>query len=196
VLENLVAEIQKQGYKMDVGILGAKYVLNVLAENDRLDVAYQMLQQRAFPSYGYWVDQGATTLWEEWNGNQSHNHVMFGDVSAWFYKYLAGIKAAAPGFKQIVIKPNVIGDLTYASGSYDSAQGLIVSAWKRANSSLQLNVTIPANTSATVYVPLVSGKAVMESGKSLSTSGEIKFLRNEGNFSVLAVQPGSYHFTS
>jgi alpha-L-rhamnosidase len=196
VLDNLVVEIKKQGYKMDVGILGAKYVLNVLAENDRLDVAYEMLQQRAFPSYGYWIDQGATTLWEEWNGNQSHNHVMFGDVSAWMYKYLAGIKPAAPGFKQIVIKPNVIGDLTYASGTYDSAQGRIVSDWKRANGALQLNVTIPANTSATVYVPLLSGKDVTEGGKPLSASSGIKFLRKEGKFSVLAVEPGSYRFTS
>ncbi|RYG70814.1 hypothetical protein EON80_06755, partial [bacterium] len=151
VLDNLVAEIKKQNYNMDVGILGAKYVLNTLVENDRADVAYQMLQKRTFPSYGYWVDQNATTLWEEWNGNQSHLHVMFGDVSAWFFKYLAGIKPAAPGFKEITIKPYVLGDLTFANGTYDSAQGRIVSDWKLTNGALQFNVTIPANTTATVY---------------------------------------------
>ncbi|RYE66013.1 MAG: alpha-rhamnosidase, partial [Oxalobacteraceae bacterium] len=118
VVENLVAEVKKQGYHMDVGILGAKYLLTTLADNGHADVAYQMLQQKTLPSYGHWVERGATTLWEDWKGDNSRNHVMFGDVSAWFYKYLAGINAAAPGFKQIVIKPHVLGDLTYARASY------------------------------------------------------------------------------
>ncbi|RYG58798.1 hypothetical protein EON80_26530, partial [bacterium] len=196
VLDNLVAEIKKQNYNMDVGILGAKYVLNTLVENDRADVAYQMLQKRTFPSYGYWVDQNATTLWEEWNGNQSHLHVMFGDVSAWFFKYLAGIKPAAPGFKEITIKPYVLGDLTFANGTYDSAQGRIVSDWKLTNGALQFNVTIPANTTATVYVPRVGSKAVTEGGKPVKTAAGIKWLRDEGKYSVLSVGSGSYRFAS
>jgi alpha-L-rhamnosidase len=196
VVENLVAEVKKQDYHMDVGILGAKYLLNTLADNGRADVVYQMLQQRTWPSYGHWVDRGATTLWEEWNGNQSRNHVMFGDVSAWFYKYLAGINAAAPGFKQIVIKPHILGDLTYARASYDSAQGRIVSDWKKNASGLQLDVTIPANTTATVYVPAQSQSQVTEGGKAIAKASGLKWLKQEDGYAVFAVGSGTYRFAT
>ena len=76
------------------GILGAKYLLNALTENGRADVAYRIASQKDLPSWGWWLEQGATTLWEQWNGTESHNHIMFGDISAWFYKALAGIPGA------------------------------------------------------------------------------------------------------
>lgn len=194
VLANLVAEVKKQDYHMDVGILGAKYLLNTLADNGYTDVAYRILNQRTMPSYGYWVDQGATTLWEDWDGHESLNHVMFGDVSAWFYKYLAGINASSPGFTQIVIKPHVVGDLTWAKGSYDSAQGRIVSNWKKTGGALQMDVTIPANSTATVYVPAKSGAKLTESGQPLAKASGVKFVRQDGDYSVLRVGAGTYRF--
>jgi alpha-L-rhamnosidase len=92
VLSNLVAAVEKRNGHIDTGILGAKYLLNALLENDRADVAYRIADQRDLPSWGWWLDQGATTLWEQWNGAESRNHIMFGDISAWFYKALAGIQ--------------------------------------------------------------------------------------------------------
>ena len=91
VLGNLVAAVEQANNHIDTGILGAKYLLNALLENGRADVAYRIVAQKDQPSWGWWLEQGATTLWEQWNGNESRNHIMFGDISAWFYKALAGI---------------------------------------------------------------------------------------------------------
>ena len=155
VLSNLVAAVEKANGHIDTGILGAKYLLNALLENGRADVAYRIASQKDLPSWGWWLEQGATTLWEQWNGTESRNHIMFGDISAWFYKALAGINLdpAAPGFKHIIIKPHLVGDLTSAKASYDSVRGRIVSDWKIKDGRFDLTVTIPANTTATVYVP-------------------------------------------
>ena len=99
VVDELVKNIESQDYHIDTGILGAKYLFNALANNGRIDVAYRMATQTTAPSYGNWIEQGATTLWEDWPGASSLNHIMFGDISAWFYKYLAGIQLDpdAPG---------------------------------------------------------------------------------------------------
>ena len=132
VLSNLVAAVEKANGHIDTGILGAKYLLNALLENGRADVAYRIASQKDLPSWGWWIEQGATTLWEQWNGTESRNHIMFGDISAWFYKALAGINPdpAAPAFKHFIIKPNLVGGLTSAEASYDSVRGRIVSDWK------------------------------------------------------------------
>ena len=155
VLNNLVAAVEKQNNHIDTGILGAKYLLNALTENGRADVASRIASQKDLPSWGWWIEQGATTLWEQWNGAESRNHIMFGDISAWFYKALAGINPdpAAPGFKHIIIKPNVVGNLTSAEATYDSVRGRIVSDWKIKQGRFNLTVTIPANTTATIYLP-------------------------------------------
>ncbi len=196
VVENLVAEVKKQDYHMDVGILGAKYLLNTLADNGHIDVAYRILNQRTMPSYGYWVDQGATTLWEDWDGHESLNHVMFGDVSAWFYKYLAGINAASPGFQQIVIKPHAVEGLTSARATYDSQQGRIVSDWKMNAGAFQLDVTIPANATATVYIPATDQSNVSEGGKAIANNANIHWLKQEDGYSVFAVNSGTYRFAA
>ena len=166
VLSNLVAAVEKTNGHIDTGILGAKYLLNALLENGRADVAYRIASQKDLPSWGWWIEQGATTLWEQWNGTESRNHIMFGDISAWFYKALAGINPdpAAPAFKHFIIKPNLVGGLTSAEASYDSVRGRIVSDWKIANGSLDLNVTIPANTTATVCVPAADSASIKEGG--------------------------------
>ncbi len=192
VVEALIAEIENQGYHMDVGILGAKYILNALAENGRADVAYQMLMQKTWPSYGYWIEQNATTLWEEWNGDQSRNHIMFGDVSAWFYKYLAGIQATSPGFKTIRLQPHILGDLTAARATYNSAQGTIVSDWKLENGTFHWQVTIPANTTATVMVPCAEGAPITENGCPIAETPALRYLRREQGTAVYAAEAGSY----
>jgi alpha-L-rhamnosidase len=198
VLSNLVAAVEKTNGHIDTGILGAKYLLNTLLENGRADVAYRVASQKDLPSWGWWIEQGATTLWEQWNGTESRNHIMFGDISAWFYKALAGINLdpAAPAFKHIIIKPNVVGGLTSAEASYDSVRGRIVSDWKVAKGRLDLKVTIPVNTTATVYVPVIDAAAIKEGGKPVAEAAGVKSLRVEDGCALFEVGSGTYHFTA
>ena len=198
VLSNLVAAVDKTDGHIDTGILGAKYILNTLTENGRTDVAYRIASQKDQPSWGWWIEQGATTLWEQWNGEDSRNHIMFGDISAWFYKALAGINLdpAAPAFKHILIKPNAVGGLTAARASYDSVHGRILSDWKVEGGHFLLTVEIPANTTATIYLPSNGSPSVVESGKPVDQAEGVKFLRSEGGRDLFEVGSGTYHFSA
>ncbi len=198
VLNSLVAAVEKSNGHIDTGILGAKYLLNALLENGRADVAYRVASQSDLPSWGWWIEQGATTLWEQWDGSESRNHIMFGDISAWFYKALAGINLdpAAPAFKHFIIQPSLVGDLTSAKASYDSVRGRIVSDWRIENGRLDLKVTIPVNTTATVSVPGADPAAVKEGGKPAAEAAGVNFLRVEDGRTLFEVGSGTYHFTA
>jgi alpha-L-rhamnosidase len=200
VLSNLVDAVEKQDWHIDTGILGAKYLLNTLLENGRVDVAYRIVAQKTKPGWGYWIEQGATTLWESWTGggsDGSQNHIMYGDVVAWFYKALAGINPdlAAPGFKHFIIKPNVLADLTSARGEYNSIRGKIVSDWKVADGQFSLNLTVPANTTATVYLPIADAAELREQDKLVKNMPGVTFLRTEDRRTVWTVASGVYHFS-
>jgi alpha-L-rhamnosidase len=121
---------------------------------------------------------------------------MFGDVVAWFYKALAGINPEpnAPGFKRFIIKPNVVGDLTWARASYDSIRGHISSDWKHVNNKFELTATIPANTSANVYLPVTNIGSITESGKTVQKQKGIQFMGVEKGLALFEVQSGTYHF--
>jgi alpha-L-rhamnosidase len=121
---------------------------------------------------------------------------MFGDISAWFYKALAGINLdpARPAFKHIIIKPNIVRDLTSAKAAYDSVRGRIVSDWKIVNGQFIFKVTIPANTTATVYVPAADLATITESGKPADGAEGVQFLRVENGRSVFGVRSGTYNF--
>ncbi|HLO98102.1 MAG TPA: family 78 glycoside hydrolase catalytic domain, partial [Fimbriimonas sp.] len=151
----LVANIEKQGH-IDTGIIGAKNVLRVLSEGGRTDLAYKIVARKELPGWGYWVETlGATTLFEDWKGEDSLNHIMFGDVSNWFIQWLAGIglDPASPGFRHITIRPQPVGDLTWAKASHISPYGEITSSWTRKGEVFKLSVTIPPNCTATVALP-------------------------------------------
>ena len=198
VLSNLVAAVEKTNNHIDTGILGAKYLLNALLENGRADVAYRIASQKDLPSWGWWIEQGATTLWEQWNGSESRNHIMYGDISAWFYKALAGINPdpAIPAFKHFTIKPNLVGGLTSAKATYDSVHGRIVSDWNSTNGRFDLTVTIPANTSANVYVPVADPASIKEGRKPAVNAEGAKLLRVEDGRTLFEVGSGTYHFTA
>ena len=195
VLSNLVANVEQRQGHIDTGILGAKYLLNALLENGRADVAYRIASQKDLPSWGWWIEQGATTLWEQWNGSESHNHIMFGDISAWFYKALAGINPdpAVPAFQHIIVRPNPVGGLTSAKATYDSIRGRIVSDWKTDKDGFHLTVTIPANASATVYLPATDAARITEGGQPAVKI--VKLLGVEGGRALFAVGSGTYRFT-
>lgn len=191
VLAGLVAAVDAHQEHIFTGILGAKYVLLALLENGRADLAYQIVAQKSAPGWGNWIERGATTLWEDWGGAASLDHVMFGDVSAWFYKALAGIvpDPEAPGFRHFFVRPQVVGDLTSAQATYDSVRGRIASAWKVGDGAFALDVTVPANATATVVLPAGAGGPITESGK---PADKVEGVKAEGN--AFAVGSGTYHF--
>lgn len=199
VVANLVESIRNNDDHVDCGILGAKYIPHALVDHGHVDLAYKVAAQDTWPSWGDMVRQGATTLWEGWNADiGTHNHVMLGDISAWFYKVLGGIECdpETPGFKRIVIRPQPACDLTWVKCHHDSLHGRIISNWQRDVSKLTMEVTIPINTTATIHVPARDAAAVTESGKPAATSKGVKFLRIEQGAAVFEVGSGSYRFQS
>lgn len=198
VVKNLVTNVESQGNHLDCGILGAKYLLHALTDNGHADVAYRVAAQTTEPSWGWWVKQGATTLWEGWDGSGTHNHIMFGDISAWFYETLAGIlpDLSAPGFRKIVIKPSMGDDLTWVKASHMSPYGEIASEWKLDGDTLTLTVDIPPNTTAEIYVPAKDAASVTESGKKASKSKGIAALGMEGSYAAFETGSGRYVFAS
>lgn len=185
---------------MTASDVGFRFLLQALALNGRSDVIYKMINQSDKPGYGYQLKMGATSLCESWDANDisSHNHFMLGQITEWFYKDLAGIDSdpAGPGFKKIIINPHPVGDLKWAKASYDSIRGRIVSDWKRDGDKFTLAVTIPANTTATVFMPAKSADGMTEGGKAARQSTGVKFLRQEKERAVFAVGSGQYVFES
>ncbi len=200
-LDVLVADIASHGDHLTTGIFGTKYMLDVLTDAGRADVAYRIVNQTTFPGWGYMLEQGATTLWEHWEFSDntfSHNHPMFGSVSEWFYKALAGILHApdAVGFDKILIKPQPVGDLKWARASHDTVRGRVSSAWDKTNGKFKLSIAIPANTLAEVHVPARDVSHVTEGRKAAASARGVKFLRMEGNAAVFAVGSGHYEFVA
>jgi hypothetical protein len=200
VLDAIVRDIRVRGNALTAGDVGYRYLLLALAEGGRSDVIFDMNNQSEKPGYGFQLKKGATSLTEAWDAGRgsSQNHFMLGQIQEWFYHDVAGIGGdpAGPGFKKIIIRPQPVGDLTWARASYDSIRGKITSDWKRAGGKFTLNVTIPANTTATVFIPAASVETVTEGGQPAAQSGGVKFLRMENDRAVFEIQSGIFTFRS
>ncbi len=155
VIAKLVETLEKNNYKADFGILGAKYIPRVLSDNGHAELAYKLITQPEFPGWAHWLKQGATTLWEDWNGESSRNHIMFGDISAWMYQYLAGIipNPKAPGFKSFIIKPNPVDGVEWVKAEHKLSSGSIQVSWEKLDSKFELDVKIPEDSNATIVMP-------------------------------------------
>lgn len=149
IFAKLVEAVEKADDHLDVGILGAKTLFHVLSEFDRTDLAMKVLNQKTAPGYGDWFERGATTLWEDWGDGASRNHVMFGDVSTWFYQTLAGIQCGHPGFRDVSIEPEYPEELDWVHAEHDSPYGPIKVDWHREAGKIKLNFTVPINATAT-----------------------------------------------
>jgi alpha-L-rhamnosidase len=202
-VNKLVQDIQNRGGHLSCGFLGTPFLLPVLSDNGRNDVAYRLLLNEDYPSWGYMIKNGATTMWERWNSDKegpamnSRNHYAFGSVGQWMVGYLAGIdtSAGSPGFKGILIHPQVGSGVTFARAEYDSVQGKIVSDWSvRPDGAFTLNVTVPANTTATVSVPVGDKSRVTEAGRTPDSREGVRFLRMESGRALYHVPAGSYKF--
>ena len=186
-----------QGH-LDTGMLGTYFLIEYLGQTGHDDLLFTILNQSTYPGWGYMVASGATTIWEQWNGYYSHIHSCFASPGGWFYQSLAGIQfdPAALGFKRIIIKPSLVGDLMWVKAHYDSIHGRIISNWKREGEKFTMEVTLPANTTATVFVPTKNADGVTESGKPLDKVVGAQLLRMENGRAVLAVKSGAYRFFS
>jgi alpha-L-rhamnosidase len=190
--------LEKNKGHLDAGMLGTYFMMEHLRAIGRNDLVFTMFNQTTYPGWGYMLEQGASTLWEQWNGFWSHIHSCFTSPDNWFYQGLAGIQTDpdAPGFKNTIIKPAIVGDVTWVKSHHDSPYGRIVSNWKREGEKVTMEVTIPPNSTATVFVPAKDAAGVTESGKPAGEAEGVKFLRTENNAAVYAVGSGDYQFQS
>ncbi len=181
VIEALLKDIREtRATHLNTGIVGTRYIFDVLTEIGQAELAYSLATQTTFPSWGYMIREGATTIWERWEyldhgGMNSHNHIMLGTVDAWFHKVIAGIvpDPDGPGFERVTIKPYPVGDLASASASLATVRGLLSSSWHKAGQTFTLDVTIPANSRAQVHLPKLGTEHVVveEGGHSLWADG-------------------------
>ncbi len=203
----LVADIDRRNVHLSTGFVGAPYLPHVLSNNGRLDTAYALLDQKIWPSWLYSVTQGATTIWERWDGwteetgfqdpgMNSFNHYAYGSIGAWLYAIIGGIDLdpAKPGYKHIVMHPQPGSGLTSASAELRSIYGLIRNSWTLSDSVFEWQITVPANTTATVYVPLLNGVTVYEGLVPATESTRVRFMRHETNAAVYEIKSGNYHF--
>jgi alpha-L-rhamnosidase len=206
IFDNLVMKImgESEGH-VGTGLIGCQWLMRVLTNEGRPDVAYTLATQSTYPSWGYMVEQGATTIWELWNGDKgdpgmnSHNHVMLlGDLIIWFYENLAGIKTdpGKPAFSHLIMRPEVFEDLRFIESTYQSINGPVKSAWKTENKKFNWQISIPVNTTATVYIPAENEKQVKESNQPAATAEGVKFLHLENDRAVYEIKSGTYAFSS
>jgi len=195
LVNNLVKDIESRNGHLSTGFLGTPFLLFTLANHNRTDVAYRLLLNETYPSWGYMLSKGATTWWERWNGDtgdpamNSYNHYAFGSVIAWVYRYVAGIDTApdGPGFRHIVIHPHPSTAMRHASGEYDSVYGKIATDWSESSGSFSLKVTLPANTSGTIYLPVLANSNLYERGTAIQAE------QQNGSY-VVQRGSGSYEF--
>jgi alpha-L-rhamnosidase len=204
---HLVNAIEESDWHITTGFVGGPYITETLTNAGYLDVAYRLLLNETYPSWLYPVTQGATTIWERWDGwrhdggfqdpgMNSFNHYAYGAVGAWMYEDVAGIGTDEPGYKHIIIRPRPGDGLTYARAEYDSIRGTIVSDWRVADGSLVLNVEIPVNTTATVYIPTENADRVTESGVPAEQAECVEFRGTENGAAVFEIGSGRYEFKS
>ncbi|MFV0268187.1 MAG: family 78 glycoside hydrolase catalytic domain [Draconibacterium sp.] len=197
VAANLAKRVEADNKHIDVGLLGTKAILNALSENGYPDLAYDVAAQETFPSWGWWIVNGATTFYENWPLNAqsdiSMNHIMFGEIDAWYYKALGGIfpDEERPGFKNVILKPNFVTGLDHFEAKHESPYGEIVSAWKKAGDEVEYKVQIPANSAATL---ILSTSGITESGKDLSENENIVVVQKNDKQVKLQLVSGTYLF--
>jgi len=179
VAENLAKRVEADGFHLDVGLLGTKAILNALSENGYADIAYKVAAQKTYPSWGWWMENGATTLYENWpidaKSDISMNHIMFGEIGAWLYKSPGGIRPdeKQPGFKHIILDPHVVAGLDGFEASHIGPYGKIISNWKRTQKGVTYNIVIPANSTASMEFPIVRDMEILVNGKISSNKIEL-----------------------
>ncbi len=202
---HLVEDIASRGYHLSTGFIGTKDLMLVLSSIGRNDVAYRLIHNETFPSWGFSIKQGATSIWERWDGwtpeqgFQSHwmnsfAHYSFGAVYQWMFENIGGIRRAEPSYKHFVVAPQLGGDLAWAKTDYESLRGRISSRWEQTGQRLRLEVTVPANTTAEVRLPTPSPKNIREGGQPIATAPGVVSVEVANGETILRVGSGLYVF--
>jgi alpha-L-rhamnosidase len=204
----LVDDIKSRRNHLSTGFLGTIYICHELTRAGFTDVAYDLLLQESYPSWLYPVKMGATTIWERWDGQKtdstfqdagmnSFNHYAYGAIGDWMYRVSAGIETMTPGYKHLKIDPHPAKNLTYAKATFESPYGTVASGWERKNGKIIIHVTIPANSKATIFLPLDDPKKITENGQPLPTGSKdfiLAELIREGVRIGLVRGSGDYNF--
>lgn len=187
--EKVLSTLVNNSTQLKVGLIGTRHIFEVFSENGYINKLYDIINTDEYPGYGYWIENGATSLWEYWEkDNRSQNHSMFGTIDNLFYRYIAGIREDKAGYITSIIKPSIPEGMTYASASTRTKYGDIKSSWNKSNEQLKLKIKIPQGTTATVYVPLIFDSANVECDKSAT------YLRREAGYAIYSVNAGEYEF--
>jgi alpha-L-rhamnosidase len=198
VIAALKANIQANDGHLDTGIFGTQFLFETLADYGMNDLAYAAMNKRTQPGYGWWVEQGATTTWERWEGRGSRNHPMFGGGLVWLYRKLAGMNTDSkqPGYKHIIFRPEPVGDIRFAEYSNQTVYGKAGIHWEKDDGKFSVDVTVPVGSTATVYVPADDANHVTESGRKIADDAGVSFLRMDDGYAVYSVASGEYHFVA
>jgi alpha-L-rhamnosidase len=208
VLDSLLQSVVRlQDFHVDTGILGTRYILDVLTENGQAEAAYRMATQKSYPGWGYMLAEDATTLWERWekltgHAMNSQNHIMLGSVDAWFYRIIAGLSPALPGWKAVRVRPHVLGEMSFAEARLETVAGKVRSAWTKTEDSFSLEFTIPVGATGEAHLPLLwHGARIYESGKLLWRAGhagdpipEVSLAGDDGKSAIFKTGSGEYKF--
>ncbi len=200
-----VAKLKRTDYHLTTGFLGTPWLLPALTVIDRSDLAYTMLTKKSYPSWGYEIENGATTMWERWNSimpdgsfgdvdMNSFNHYAYGAVGDWMYRNIGGISPVESGYKKSTIAPVVDGPLSHAKGTFESVYGTISSSWKKDGKDLTLDVEVPVNTTSQVSIPAVNALSVTEGGKALEDAAGVSDVTFADGVATFTVGSGSYSF--
>jgi alpha-L-rhamnosidase len=202
VVTNLVNDVKQQQYHLTTGNLCTKYVLESLTRYGHADSAFRIATQETYPSWGYMLANNATTLWERWedltgSGMNSHNHPMMGSVSSWFYKHLAGINVAEDGvgFDKIEIRPYFVNGLSSAEGQYETMYGIARSSWRKIDNKTEVEITVPANTQATLYLPAPPQVKITEGGLGVAGAEGVSGVDYKDGVAIVKVGSGTYRFS-
>jgi len=208
--DRLAEKIIQNGNRFATGFLGTKHVMLVLAKYGYDDLAYKLFKQTEYPSWGYSVVNGSTSIWERWNSYtknpdknsklnmqmNSFSHYAFGSVTEWMFINGLGIDSEGPGFRNITIRPSVSTEMEFMKGSFESINGTIASGWELKGKKLELQVEVPVNTTAIVHIPTSKSSSVKEQGKPLSKVPGIKILDTNEHETILELGSGLYEFSA
>lgn len=196
VVKALKENIEANDGHLDTGIFGTKFFFEVLAENGLNELAYEAMNKKTFPAYGYWLETGATTTRESWRAATIGNHPMFGGGLVWLYRKLAGMNADPddPGYRHIIFRPQPAGDISFARYHNHTPYGETGIFWEKKNGRYSMEITVPVGCHATVYVPATESQTILESGKKITDSEFIQNAGRENGYRIFKVSSGKYLF--
>ena len=201
----LVNDIRSRNTHLSTGFLGTPYLCHVLSDNGFVDVAYDLLLQKTFPSWLYPVTQGATTIWERWDGQRpdgtfqdkgmnSFNHYAYGAIGDWMYRVSAGLDTKSAGYRHLLLKPHPSKKLEFSKATFESAYGTVTSGWERKDGKILVNLVVPPNAKATVILQTDNPSNVTEAGQAISANKNITDIQSENGKMQFEIGSGSYMF--